>query len=97
MVRRHRAAPVSSGLGTRVRFHLVVHPDHQLLWGDRLLHYPRELGRRERLWWLQLIHKIINLKQYSKWVTPLVKKGVFTYKRINQRVLKKKSLNCTNH
>lgn len=54
--------------------------------------------QRERLQWVQLIHEIINLKkQYIRWLTPPIKKGRLTYKRINQHFLNSKSPNCINH
>lgn len=54
----------------------------------------RPAGGRQ---WVQPICEIIHLKAYIRWLTPLVKKGVFTYKRMKQRCLTSKSLNCINH
>ena len=52
--------------------------------------------RQERLCWVQLTGEIINKKENIKWLTPLIRKGMFSLQKRLKCFFNSKSTNYIN-
>lgn len=82
-----RTISISTSLGTVASAALESQPLHYLPG-------TRPVGGTQ---WVQPIREMIHLREHVKWLTPLIKKGAFTHKRMKLRCLAGKSLHGITH